>query len=436
MYDTLPKKMLNCATAHFHQPCNGRLIEVGRCQGDSEGCWSHPAERGDIEAVEALMSMSSGWKARSMRHRDLRPLTPSSDTSEDDSLLPASTEFQGLPFCMTPPCSPPNFEPAHPVQAPSCQTQQMKEEMAPSPSAQPRSQATSVIRHTADSLPCTCSTCPTAGGVGDACGKQLPRLSKCLPKMSPGRGAGANPHPLSVSTSVPTPTPAPAAAPAASSAPVGVPPVPVLCQMLPAPQPPRPVLTAILPAPANSPQATVCQQVVLMGGQVPKGSVMFLVPQPMAAKQPVAVTPAGSKLPPIAPAPGFVPVVQRSSLPSAASRVRSHICTHPNCGKTYFKSSHLKAHARTHTGEKPFRCSWEGCDRRFARSDELSRHRRTHTGEKRFACPMCQSRFMRSDHLAKHARRHLAAKKLPCWQMEVGLLRDFATVCSRPVSSS
>ncbi|XP_062313849.1 transcription factor Sp3a isoform X1 [Osmerus eperlanus] len=91
---------------------------------------------------------------------------------------------------------------------------------------------------------------------------------------------------------------------------------------------------------------------------------------------------------------------------SNMGKKKQHICHIQGCGKVYGKTSHLRAHLRWHSGERPFVCSWMFCGKRFTRSDELQRHRRTHTGEKKFVCPECSKRFMRSDHLAKHIKTH------------------------------
>lgn len=97
---------------------------------------------------------------------------------------------------------------------------------------------------------------------------------------------------------------------------------------------------------------------------------------------------------------------QRKNIDDLENR-RIYRCSYQGCKKSYTKSSHLKAHCRIHTGEKPYLCKWPGCKWRFARSDELTRHLRKHSGDRPYACEKCDKRFARSDHLKLHVKRHL-----------------------------
>ncbi|XP_004682552.1 PREDICTED: zinc finger protein 42 homolog [Condylura cristata] len=90
---------------------------------------------------------------------------------------------------------------------------------------------------------------------------------------------------------------------------------------------------------------------------------------------------------------------------------RDHVCA--ECGKAFTESSKLKRHFLVHTGEKPFRCTFEGCGKRFSLDFNLRTHVRIHTGEKRFACPFegCNKKFIQSNNMKAHALTHAKTKK-------------------------
>lgn len=56
---------------------------------------------------------------------------------------------------------------------------------------------------------------------------------------------------------------------------------------------------------------------------------------------------------------------------------------------------------RTHTGEKPYQCTY--CEAAFAQGNDLKAHVRRHTGE-RFQCELCTETFLMGYLLTQHKR--------------------------------
>ncbi|XP_026864715.2 Krueppel-like factor 11b [Electrophorus electricus] len=451
----------------------GALMEVHdgylqRKRHDSEQSSCSMPEYNDLEAAETLVCMSS-WCHVSPRPNTFksRPLTPASDSC--DSLLQLESSESPRDFvslsslCMTPPHSPSFAETSTTLPVPNspsslirpCPNGFSSRHQRPAvgsiakiekPSSTPcRAMATSVIRHTADSslyknipqaAPPQHPPAPTQMQPQQPPQPEVPS-PVALPCQSKTNRAALGTCPEGGHSKEKIPSKSSPTSPPSTSSP------PIICQMFPVTQP-GVISAAFIQSPAprtNAGVKSILPQPLFMGPPVAQGTVMLVMPQtPMTqtpqCPQQAVVTLGNTKLLPLAPAPVYIPSGQSSATQMDFSRRRNYVCNFSGCRKTYFKSSHLKAHLRTHTGEKPFSCNWEGCDKKFARSDELSRHRRTHTGEKKFVCPVCDRRFMRSDHLTKHARRHMTTKKIPSWQAEVRNLNKITTTKALPAGST
>uniref|UniRef100_A0A1A9VP83 Protein krueppel n=1 Tax=Glossina austeni TaxID=7395 RepID=A0A1A9VP83_GLOAU len=93
---------------------------------------------------------------------------------------------------------------------------------------------------------------------------------------------------------------------------------------------------------------------------------------------------------------------------------QSYLCTF--CGQSFAEKYYLSIHARTHTGDSPFKC--EFCEKSFKRSDSLRYHMVTHSDEKPHACSECGKSFKRKDKLRTHMRVHSELRPYKCSECE------------------
>ena len=63
----------------------------------------------------------------------------------------------------------------------------------------------------------------------------------------------------------------------------------------------------------------------------------------------------------------------------------------------------VRVHERTHTGEKPYQCSF--CDYRCTQGGNLRIHERRHTGAKPYSCSACEFTSVTSSGVVAHTKR-------------------------------
>ena len=75
--------------------------------------------------------------------------------------------------------------------------------------------------------------------------------------------------------------------------------------------------------------------------------------------------------------------------------LRRFPCPFQGCNYIAKYRSNLWDHKKTHTGEKPYVCTWPSCTMRFSQTHQLKLHLRSHTGERPYVCdwPGCNSAF-------------------------------------------
>ena len=102
--------------------------------------------------------------------------------------------------------------------------------------------------------------------------------------------------------------------------------------------------------------------------------------------------------------------IKVSVVASKGNEKRKVICS--VCSKSFRTKGEVRAHIRTHTGEKPLKCKF--CDKRFAHPSNRRVHERTHLKVKPFKCTECGKGFSHKATLKEHMSIHTGTFPFSC----------------------